>query len=90
MPIIDEQTMIDMDLDAQTLETFANSSDPTVVSRLGQTLNTLNGHLVDMGYKVPVAYTSGLNITLTTETVEEAGVVYAPKPGVLPIASTPI
>ena len=89
MPIPTEQTLIDMDLDAQTLEDFANAAGPTIVSRLGNTLNTLEGHLSDMGYKTPVAYTSGLNITLTTETVDEAGVIYAPKPSVLPIASTP-
>lgn len=90
MPIINEQTMIDMDLDATTLETFVNSTDPTVESRLGLVLNTLSGHLTAMGYKVPVAYTSGLNITLPTETVDEAGVVYAPLPTSLPISSTPV
>ena len=61
MPLISPQTMIEMDEDADTFEKFVNSGDSTVQSRLGLTLNTLQGHLIDMGYKVPVAYTSGLN-----------------------------
>lgn len=87
--VINQTTLDNLEADAATLDTFSNSVSTTVTPRTGASYNTLRGHLIDMGYKVPVAYTSGLNITLTTETVDEAGVIYAPKPSSLPISSTP-
>lgn len=90
MPIITEQQLIDAAEDAQDLSDFINETSDTIVTRLGNTLKTLTGHIKDMGYEVPVAYTDGLNISQATETVIESGVVYAPKPDSLPINPTPV
>lgn len=40
------------------------------------------------GYAVPVAYTSGISLTLTSQTVEYNGVVYAPKSSALPFTTS--
>ena len=94
MASITKQELIDASVDAQTLEDFINSGSSSIALRLGGTIPSLSNVISDLyttvGYQVPVAYTSGLNVTESNFTVDEAGVIYAPKPSSLPIASTPV
>lgn len=86
---VTEQELIDGATDLETIEAIANSSELTTTTRLGNTVKTMAGIRAATKYDVPVTYTSGLNVTTETYTVDEGGVIYAVKPSSLPIASTP-
>lgn len=80
---------------AQNLDNFANGSAASYTDRLGVSRRSLSGIdsaadnvLNSIGYAVPVAYTSGISLTLTSQTVDYNGVIYAPKSSALPFTTS--
>jgi Pectate lyase superfamily protein len=80
---------------AQTFDQLTNGTDASYVDRLGVSRRSLagieaaaDGVLDSIGYSVPVAYAAGISMTLTSQTVEYAGVVYAPKSSALPFTTS--
>ena len=80
---------------AQNLDNFANGTASSYIDRLGVSRRSLAGIdsaadnvLNSIGYSVPVAYTSGISMTLTSQTVEYSGVIYAPLSSALPFTTS--
>lgn len=80
---------------AQNMDNLVNGSTPTYADRLGVQRRTLaqidadaQAILSGIGYAPPVAYASGISLTLTTQTVEYSGEVYAPKLADLPFTTS--
>lgn len=80
---------------AQNLDNFSNGSAASYTDRLGVSRRSLAGIdataddvLNGIGYAVPVAYASGISLTLTSHTVEYAGEIYAPKSSALPFTTS--
>lgn len=80
---------------AQNLDNFASGTAASYSDRLGVSRRTLAGIdaaadnvLNSIGYAVPVAYTAGISLTLTSQTVDYNGVVYAPKSSALPFTTS--
>lgn len=84
---------------AGLLDTFANSDASTFTDRLGNSRKTVAGFEVDQaaalaafaaqsGYSAPVAYTSGLSMTVASQTVSYSGNTYAPIAGFLPFTTS--
>lgn len=80
---------------AQNLDNFANGSAASYTDRLGVSRRSLSGIdsaadnvLNSIGYAVPVAYASGISLTLTSQTVDYNGVIYAPKSSALPFITS--
>ena len=85
----------DLLFNAQKLDQVVNGSAQFYTDRLGVNRRTIAGIdaaadvvLSGLGYAPPVAYAAGIALTLTTQTVEYAGEVYAPKVSVLPFTTT--
>lgn len=79
---------------AQNLDNIVNGSELSYADRLGVARRSLAGIdaaaeavLSGLGYAPPVAYASGIYLTLTTQTVEYNGEVYAPKLSALPFTT---
>ena len=73
----------------ETIETTAlNLRNATETAALVVRNNTEAAALLARGYEVPIAYTTGINLTRTTQTVSQLGVVYAPAPGTLPFTTS--
>lgn len=80
---------------AQNLDNFANGTAASYTDRLGVPRRSLSGIdaaadnvLNSIGYAVPVAYAPGISLTLTSQTVDYNGVVYAPKSSALPFTTS--
>lgn len=80
---------------AQNLDNFSNGSAASYTDRLGVSRRSLSGIdsaadnvLNSIGYAVPVTYASGISLTLTSQTVEYNGVIYAPKSSALPFSTS--
>ena len=80
---------------AQAFDNFANGSAASYSDRLGVSRRSLAGIdaaadnvLNSIGYSVPVAYASGISLTLTSQTVDYNGVIYAPKSSALPFTTS--
>lgn len=80
---------------AQNLDNFANGAAASYSDRLGVSRRSLAGIdaaadnvLNSIGYAVPVAYASGISMTLTSQTVDYNGVIYAPKSSSLPFTTS--
>ena len=85
----------DLLFNAQKLDQVVNGSDQYYTDRLGVNRRTVEGIsaaadvvLGGLGYAPPVAYASGISLTLTTQTVEYSGEVYAPKVASLPFTTS--
>ena len=85
----------DLLFNAQKLDQVVNGSDQYYTDRLGVNRRTMEGIsaaadvvLGGLGYAPPVAYASGISLTLATQTVEHAGEVYAPKVADLPFTTS--
>lgn len=85
----------DLLFNAQKLDEVVNGSAQYYTDRLGVNRRTMEGIsaaadvvLGGLGYAPPVAYASGISLTLTTQTVEYAGEVYAPKVASLPFTTS--
>lgn len=74
--------------DLQTIFDVGNSSSPTTTTRLGATIDTLQGAISKLHYNVPVAHTNGLSVTSLVFTVISSGIVYAPLPAAIPFTTT--
>lgn len=84
----------DLIFNAEKLDQVVNSTASTYTDRKGVNRRTLAGIdaaadnvLNSIGYAVPVAYAAGISMTLTSQTVEYNGVVYAPKSSSLPFTT---
>lgn len=80
---------------AQVFDNFANGGASSYADRLGVTRRSLAGIdaaadnvLNSIGYAVPVAYASGISLTMTSQTVDYNGVIYAPKSSALPFTTS--
>jgi hypothetical protein len=80
---------------AQNLDNFSNGTASTYSDRLGVTRRSLAGIdatadsvLNAIGYAVPVAYTAGISLTLTSQTVEYNNEIYAPLASALPFTTS--
>lgn len=85
----------DLLFNAQKLDQVVNGSAQSYTDRLGVSRRTMAGIdaaadvvLSGLGYAPPVAYAAGIALTLTTQTVEYAGDVYAPKVANLPFTTS--
>ena len=85
----------DLLFNAQKLDQVVNGSAQYYTDRLGVNRRTMEGIsaaadvvLGGIGYAPPVAYASGISLTLTTQTVEYSGEVYAPKLVNLPFTTS--
>ena len=74
--------------DTTTADSKINGAAGTVVDRHGTTTKNLEQIFEDVGYDVPVAFTSGLNPTTGAFTVDYLGNIYAAKPSVVPFTTT--
>lgn len=92
-----KQDLDNAERDLKTVSAVSNSKDPdsgasidSYQTRLGDSSDTLAGRLKLMGYITPVAYAAGISFTAldNAKTVEEAGVVYAPRPSALPFTTS--
>lgn len=79
---------------AQNLDNIVNGSELSYEDRLGVPRRSLAGIdaaaeavLSGLGYAPPVTYAAGISLTLTTQTVEYNGEVYAPKLSALPFTT---
>lgn len=79
---------------AQNLDNIVNGSEHSYADRLGVARRSLAGIdaaadavLSGLGYAPPVTYAAGISLTLTTQTVEYNGEVYAPKLSALPFTT---
>jgi hypothetical protein len=85
-------TIADLDngkRDLETVDAVANSPEDTTVTRYGDNVLTLAGALRRLGYSAPVPYASGLLIDSGLTTVDHEGVIYAPKPTLVPFTTGP-
>lgn len=80
---------------AQNLDNFANGAAASYTDRFGVSRRSLAGIdaaadnvLNSIGYAVPVAYASGISLTLTSQTVDYNGVIYAPLSSALPFTTS--
>lgn len=80
---------------AQNLDNFANGTAASYTDRLGVSRRSLAGIdsaadnvLNSIGYAVPVAYAAGISLTLTSQTVDYNGTLYAPKSSALPFTTS--
>ena len=80
---------------AENLDNLVNGETLSYPDRFGVSRRTLEGvqYSVDavlggLGYSPPVAYTSGISLTLTTQTVEYLGQTYAPRVSSLPFTTS--
>lgn len=80
---------------AQNLDNFSNGSAASYTDRLGVIRRSLagieataDGVLNGVGYQVPVTYASGISLTLTSQTVDYNGVIYAPLSSALPFTTS--
>lgn len=85
----------DLLFNAQKLDEVVSGSSQYYTDRLGASRRTVAGInaaadvvLGGLGYAPPVAYASGISLTLTTQTVEYSGDVYAPKLSNLPFTTS--
>lgn len=85
----------DLLFNAQKLDEVVSGTSQYYTDRLGASRRTVAGInaaadvvLGGLGYAPPVAYASGISLTLTTQTVEYSGEVYAPKLSNLPFTTT--
>lgn len=85
----------DLLFNAKKLDQVVNGSAQFYTDRLGVNRRTIEGIsaaadvvLGGLGYAPPVAYASGILLTLTTQTVEYSGNVYAPKVASLPFTTS--
>lgn len=85
----------DLLFNAQKLDQVVNGSAQYYTDRLGVNRRTMEGIsaaadvvLGGLGYAPPVTYAAGISLTLTTQTVEYSGEVYAPKVGNLPFTTS--
>ena len=85
----------DLLFNAQKLDQVVSGSAQYYTDRLGVNRRTVEGIsaaadvvLGGLGYAPPVTYASGISLTLTTQTVEYAGEVYAPKLANLPFTTS--
>lgn len=60
------------------------------INRFGEASDTVIGRLKKMGYAVPVDYDGGIDFTENdnVKTIDESGVVYAPKPSSIPFTTS--
>ena len=83
-------TIADLDngkRDLQTVDAVANSPQDFTTTRYGAQVLTLSGALRRLGYQAPVPYASGLNVDSGLFTIERDGIVYAPKPSLVPFTT---
>lgn len=84
---------------AGLLDTFANGAASAFTDRLGNSRKTVAGFEVDQaaalaafaaqsGYSAPVAYTSGLAMTVASQTVTYSGNTFAPIASFLPFTTS--
>ena len=92
---VPSQDPSDLLFNAGKLDEVVSGSNATYTDRLGISRRTVAGIdaaadvvLSGLGYAPPVAYASGIALTLTTQTVEYAGEVYAPKVASLPFTTS--
>ena len=92
---VPSQDPSDLLFNAGKLDEVVSSSNATYTDRLGVSRRTMAGVdaaadvvLGGLGYAPPVAYAAGIALTLTTQTVEYSGEVYAPKGSVLPFTTS--
>lgn len=92
---VPSQDPSDLLFNAGKLDEVVSGSNATYTDRLGVSRRTMAGIdaaadlvLGGLGYAPPVAYASGIALTLTTQTVEYAGEVYAPKIANLPFTTS--
>ena len=85
----------DLLFNAGKLDEVVNGASASYTDRLGVSRRSLSGIdaaadnvLNAIGYSVPVAYASGISLTLTSQTVDYNGVVYAPKSSALPFTTS--
>lgn len=85
----------DLLFNAQKLDQVVNGSSQYYTDRLGVNRRTVEGIsaaadvvLGGLGYAPPVTYASGISMTLTTQTVEYSGEIYAPKVASLPFTTS--
>jgi hypothetical protein len=92
---VPSQDPSDLLFNAGKLDEVVSGSNATYTDRLGISRRTMAGIdaaadvvLGGLGYAPPVAYAAGIALTLTTQTVEYAGKVYAPKVANLPFTTS--
>ena len=92
---VPSQDPSDLLFNAGKLDEVVSGSNATYTDRLGISRRTMAGIdaaadvvLGGLGYAPPVAYASGISLTLTTQTVEYSGAVYAPKLANLPFTTS--
>lgn len=85
----------DLLFNSEKLDEVVSGTGQYYTDRLGVNRRTLVGIeasadavLSGLGYLPPVAYASGISLTLSTQTVEYNGEVYAPKVSALPFTTT--
>lgn len=88
MPAITVTDLNNAKTDVDHIAAVATSQAGTATDRLGGVKLTLYAALARLGYSVPVVYTSGLSMTVGTQTVERSGVVYAPILSQLPFVTS--
>jgi hypothetical protein len=77
--------------DLETLSDIINGSSaaPDVINRAGNHLKTIARVLAEatanLGYELPLPYAAGIAISRTSQTVEQAGTVWAPLPSSIPM-----
>ena len=71
-------------------KTLAGTPTDSTLTRLGDTVDTLNGRLKKLGYLPPIAYVGGIIFTAldNVKTVEESGSRYAPRIDSLPFTTS--
>lgn len=78
----------DLLFNAQKLDEVINGTAESFVDRRGVQRLTLTGALRLIGFEAPVAFTTGLSITRSTQTVTNGGNTYHADPASLPFTTT--
>ncbi len=74
--------------DCNHIADIATTTALTVTDRTGTVKRSMAGAIRSIGWAVPVAYTSGLIMTLANQTVSYDGELYAPDPNYLPFTTS--
>lgn len=78
----------DLLFNAQKLDEVVNGAADFIVDRKGVQRLTLTGALRLIGFEAPVAFSTGLSITRSTQTVTNGGNTYHADPASLPFTTT--
>lgn len=82
-----EDVLYNTIVDGENASRLWQEAAGTVTLRNGDVVENLRKRLEDVGYSAPVPYDANIEVTSSTFTVSEDGIVYAPEPSEVPFTT---